>query len=221
MPSPVWREFQVSSREYVIAARVSSGRRFIDDVVVGVNRDKQRVRIWINRGDDIFSVLSTRPQAALDDDDISAAALAVWLGWEEAVHVLQVSYGQPFFELYPAEPYAMPLIQKLHACELPGWSYCTLGSRGISLIKDFYSFGEFAANAVELTDTGISIYKTCLSDGCGFTAAERMMFIENDLMEAAERLAASSCYEYASEILAMHRTFRRWIFYCACADGMV
>lgn len=214
-----WREYQLSNDNFVIAKRCQSAHGLSTDVVICIHRDFRRVKIWLNQGEEISSVLRDKPQMILDDTEIVPSALLEWVGWEDATRVIEFNYGVPFYESYPAGWYVEALISKLHSSSLPGWVYYTLGGSGFSLLKDFVSWGEENSNAVEVSDRGISIYRSSLESGCRFTDDERLLFADTGVINAAERIKETSCWEHAEEILNVHRSLRRWIFHIACVTS--
>ena len=215
-----WREYQLSKASYVIAKRCQSSRPgFVHDVVIGVWRDKMQVKIWLNQGENIQSVLRDPPQRTLEDAQITPFELSNWVLWEDAVKVVEISHGQPFYELYPSSWYAEAIINRLHLAKLPGWVYCTIANRGIALIKDFDCFADDCLRCVELTDTGVSLYKSSLGDGCGFTNSERILFLDTGLLTMSETLRNTSCHAHAEEILSVHRRLRQWIFSAAASSS--
>jgi hypothetical protein len=217
----VWREYQLAKDIHVMAKRCqssSSKRRFVSDVVVGVWRDATKVKIWLNQGEPIQSVLLDPPQRVLGYDEITPGELSEWVMWEEATRIIEFSQGLPFCELYPSSWYAEAIINRLHLAKLPGWVYCTITNRAIALIKDFDCFADGCLRCVELTDTGVSLYKSSLGEGCGFSSGERILFLDTGLLTMHETLKNTSCHAHAEEILSVHRRLRHWIFSAAASS---
>lgn len=212
MARTVWREYQRSDGEHVIAKRCQCIHGMAVDVVVAIHRDIHCVSIWLNQGEEVGHVVRSRPQLFIESEDVTAPVLSKWIGWEDGINVLELCHQLEIHEIYPPASYAEELAGRLKISALPDWTWFTLGGSGFSLLKDFCSWGEDQSYAVEVSVMAVSIYMTSLADGCRFTEDERLLYIETSFLDAKERLRASSCWEYVEEILNCQRSLRRWLW---------
>jgi hypothetical protein len=202
-----WHEYLLPAGNWVLAKRCWSRAPLVNSVVIYINRSACEVALYLQQAESVAKVLRHSPTRIYADDEISQ--LHEFLHWEDLERTVGEAHCQPFSELHPAARYIDGILEKWRLVHHPGWMYCTLGHHGISFLKDIDSVDN-DTHAIEVTDKGISIYRTGIEFGGLLCTDDRIIYLSTGLV-TIEAVARVACWAHASEACNLARSLRRWI----------